>query len=905
MGDNHMMPTRSAPRILFVDAYDSFSNNIISLLETELGVSVTTIKIDAFIHDFPSFLGPFSAVVAGPGPGHPRNKEDVGLLDELWKLRDEDIVPILGICLGFQSLVYAFGGEIKPLPQPRHGISTTVRSCGTSIFHPCGTFNSVQYNSLHAYLGHVPFHSVDDNTRADRDLWSPTKICPELVPLAWDFSEGNGRHAEGSVHPVLMGVAHLRKPFHGIQFHPESICSSTGARTVIANWWREVMIWWSRKSPSALLARSRQTLESIHPAPRLLQKGQSGSEIKKPKHGFTTNMEGIQSLEKGMSVPYEIASTLPTPPLSPTEPRRVSTIVIEADQWSIASICEQLNLAETEIVVLDSEMHQRKEVGEYSIIGVVLPESLKLDYYIGTDQVLLRSRNDVSMIGLHPYGSSVYSYLQAFMDENHVTEGHPNVPFWGGLMGYINYEACLETIDIAPSSTSGFEGSNPDLSFVMIERSIAICHQANTIHIQSIKPKDNEWVARTAKLLQTSSANPPSRLSCFTSSITYPEKAAYQAAIRSCQESIGKGDAYELCLTTKAYITTDPPQSSPWALYLQLRKLNPAPFGAYIHFNHLDLLSSSPERFLRWSRPQVSQSNPGSEVIRCQFRPIKGTVKKQHGKQGISDVTLEEATEILATEKERAENLMIVDLIRHDLHGVVGSDMVRVPKLMVVEEYETVFQLVTVVEGELVLSNKKLESRPAKGCTNSDQCDGGLTNRQEWERDMQSPESHSGSRNSSEVESAPKSGIDILASSLPPGSMTGAPKRRACRILQTLESYKPRGVYSGVVGYLDVGGGGDFSVVIRSAVRWHRPAEEQQASQSPLSSTRATQSNHRRRHQGDKLDEAGWAQGGEVVSEWTVGAGGAITSLSTEDGEWEEMMTKLRSTLRVFDRGPA
>lgn len=899
------MPTRSAPRVLFIDAYDSFSNNIISLLETDLEVSVTTIKIDALIHDFPLFLKPFSAVVAGPGPGHPRNQKDVGLIDELWKLRDEDLIPVLGICLGFQSLVYAFGGEIKPLSEPRHGISTTIRSCGTSIFNTSETCDSVQYHSLSAYIGHLQSYS-GEGARIHRDLWIPTKMCPDLVPLAWDFSYDNQRYAEGSSHAILMGVAHLIKPFHGIQFHPESICSSTAARTVIVNWWKEVMIWWSHRALLAPSGGSTQTPKSIRAVPRISQEGQLSTLVKQPERWFTTNMEEMQSLEKGISIPYGIASTLPTPPLTPTEPRKVSTKVIEADQWSVASICERLNLAETDIVLLDSEMHQRKEVGECSVIGVVLPDSLHLEYYTGSDHVLLRGPNDVSMISLRPYGGSVYRYLQAFIDENQATEGHPDIPFWGGLIGYITYEACLETIDIAPSARSSYESRNPDLSFVMIERSIAISHEANTVHVQSIKSEDNEWVTRIAKLLESASnQNPPSRAPFFTSSIKYPDKAAYKAAIRSCQDFIRKGDAYELCLTSKAYITTDRPQSSPWTIYQQLRKLNPAPFGAYIHLGRLNLLSSSPERFLRWSRPQVSQSNPGSEVIRCQFRPIKGTVKKQRSKQGLPDITLKEATEILATDKERAENLMIVDLIRHDLHGVVGSGMVRVPKLMVVEEYETVFQLVTVVEGELWLQNMKSERTLTEKCTNREQCGWSPDNLQEWEHDKRSRKSHSDSPNSSKISRASGSGIDILASSLPPGSMTGAPKRRACRILQDLENHRPRGVYSGVVGYLDVGGGGDFSVVIRSAVRWDRPAEEQRANHSLKSSTRGNRSDYMARdHGGDLRNEASWTRRGEVEPEWTVSAGGAITSLSTEEGEWDEMMTKLRSTLRVFDPAP-
>lgn len=106
------------------------------------------------------------------------------------------------------------------------------------------------------------------------------------------------------------------------------------------------------------------------------------------------------------------------------------------------------------------------------------------------------------------------------------------------------------------------------------------------------------------------------------------------------------------------------------------------------------------------------------------------------------------------------------------------------------------------------------------------------------------------------------SGLPILAASLPPGSMTGAPKKRSCALLTEIEAQRPRGLYSGVLGYLDVGGGGDFNVVIRTAFRY----------------------------------------GGEE-GEWRVGAGGAVTVLSRAEAEWEEMLAKKESLLKVFGGG--
>jgi para-aminobenzoate synthetase len=217
----------------------------------------------------------------------------------------------------------------------------------------------------------------------------------------------------------------------------------------------------------------------------------------------------------------------------------------------------------------------------------------------------------------------------------------------------------------------------------------------------------------------------------------------------------------------------------------------------------------------------------------CQFRPIKGTVKKS------SIIGLAEATKILSSSKERAENLMIADLIRHDLHGIAGAGHVHVPKLMQIEEYATVFQLVSVIEGDL---------RP--------------TNRRRRYSDSERMRQN-------------LSGIDVLAASLPPGSMTGAPKKRSCEILLDIEEHRPRGIYSGVIGYLDVGGGGDFSVVIRTAYSWDSDSK-------PCAGP-------------------GGTEPGQMLQTWTVGAGGAITAQSDPEDEYREMLVKLNSVLGAFD----
>lgn len=188
---------------------------------------------------------------------------------------------------------------------------------------------------------------------------------------------------------------------------------------------------------------------------------------------------------------------------------------------------------------------------------------------------------------------------------------------------------------------------------------------------------------------------------------------------------------------------------------------------------------------------------------------MKGTVKKT------AEMTRRKAEAILATPKESAENLMIVDLIRHDLHSAMKTEAaVTVPELMVIEDFHTVYSMSSRINA--IISDSAPKER---------------------------------------VPTA----LETLSECLPPGSMTGAPKKRSCEILNSLES-RPRQVYSGVLGYLDFGGAAQFSVLIRSVF---------------------------------KSDE-------ENIDTWRIGAGGAVTILSTEQGEWEEMITKLESSMGIF-----
>jgi para-aminobenzoate synthetase len=872
------VPQRRA-KILFLDAYDSFSNNIIAQVEQCVDAEVIPISIDnpAFRHrvdsstilglnaeertlpEFAKFLQSFDAVIAGPGPGSADRDQDVGLIRELWKLQESEIIPVLGVCLGFQSLALAFGGNIQRLQEPRHGLVSEILHKEQSIFSGTGQLLATQYHSLQVDIGH-PIQTKR-TVSYPGELWAPTEQCPELEPLAWDFdNRTNGA--------VLMAVKHIQKPFWGVQFHPESICTNSESSRVIQNWWTSVQSWnrkrWynNKTRPQSLAAPSGDHVTNARNLPNLAK-----CLARQASEDFNSSMQSAER-EQAMELTKinNFISTIKHGDLKSFSGLSVDEVhctTIGSGRLTVADICDIFDIPRNEAIVLESGLQadllpSKVGTGRYSIIGLIIPgESIRIHYNLGTRRLILLGGNDrviFESVVLDPW-----IYLKAMMKilrPQQPPTGLTFAPFWGGLMGYASYEAGLDTIDVQPRTNS----SQPDICFAYITRSIVIDHQVKKIYVQSIRDSDDmTWVncarekiyqaaylkSQTSTPITTPMGKPnpfdtDAILNGYLSSCKHSvaSRTEYCQSVANCQEIIASGHSYELCFTSQNKIKARKPKicqrsqadsnEMSWKLYKRLTKQNPAPFSAYIRLGNVHVLSSSPERYISWDRNQSAQ---------C--RPIKGTVQKRPG------VTPADAHAILSSSKERAENLMIVDLVRHQLHGVYGSGNVHVSQLMEVEEYETLWQLVSVVDG--VPSSLQKARTP-----------------DEWE----DPVDYVSSKNSS-AEGVEFLGFDAFVESLPPGSMTGAPKKRSCEILQKAENHEPRGIYAGVLGYLDVGGGGDFSVVIRTAV---------------------------------KIDDEDPESKEDV---WHIGAGGAITAQSTPEGEYEEMRAKFMSTSRAFRLSPA
>ncbi len=301
------------------------------------------------------------------------------------------------------------------------------------------------------------------------------------------------------------------------------------------------------------------------------------------------------------------------------------------------------------------------------------------------------------------------------------------------------------------SQTLGVEdlgGSIPRA--LAVDRVLEVRHDTGELSLLALGSTDAlaPWVESVERALDEMSPLPDPLLDSVSEVAWRDSEERYLEMIQSAQNFIAQGDAYQLCVTTSLSLRA---HVDPVALHRVMRESNPTHHQALIRFGDVSLVSASPETFL-------SVSSEG-EVI---TRPIKGT--RPRGVTPEQDAAL--SAELLESDKERAENLMIVDLMRNDLSRVCETGSVQVPELLVVESYATVHQLVSTITGQI--------------------------------------------REGLDL-------LDVLAATFPAGSMTGAPKKRAVEILQELEG-QPRGLYSGTYGVWRADGSAEFAMTIRTAI---------------------------------------------------------------------------------------
>jgi len=400
--------------------------------------------------------------------------------------------------------------------------------------------------------------------------------------------------------------------------------------------------------------------------------------------------------------------------------------------------------------LLDSGMDPHK-LGRYSFIGsspfLILSSR-------GNQITTIRNGDKTTSTG-NPFDT-----LDHLLDTYRLTAPSPPVPFTGGAVGYLSYDLCHFIERLPATATDDLE--LPECYFGFYDLILAFDNLQNKTYVVSTgfpELNESERTARAEKRLgemkgkittapdPTTSAPPMATSSlieqvALKGGFTHQE---YVAAVEKARQYIIAGDIFEVNLSqrfeTELSIT-------PYELYRRLRQINPAPFACYLNFDEVTVVSASPERFLRTRGDWV------------ETRPIKGT--RPRGKTPEEDATL--ASQLKNSTKDRAENIMIVDLERNDLGRVCRYGTVNVTELAILEVFPTIFHLTSTVEGRL---------REGKNC------------------------------------------IDLLKATFPGGSITGAPKVRAMEIIDELEPTR-RSVYTGGIGYLSFNDDIDLNIAIRT-----------------------------------------------------------------------------------------
>eukprot|EP00250_Pteridium_aquilinum_P020139 c24719_g1_i1 orf=196-3204(-) len=580
---------------------------------------------------------------------------------------------------------------------------------------------------------------------------------------------------------VIMAVSHRKRPHFGVQFHPESVATLFGKK-ILENFRDITIVYWKEK-------------------------------------GLTRNAKD-EALVKGHTLAQKVSKDLAFCVDSRSVPLRlywgkVDGIASEAG-GSEGIFCGLFGEGTAKDTFwLDSSLQPGR--ARFSFMGGKGGRLWKrLTYSMsdkhGSGQGVLKIDNNKSVEEVHlekGFLEFLSSELESYTTPKVDSEGLP-FDFWGGYVGYLGYELKAE----CGARFNQHNSKLPDACYFFIDQFIAVDHSNNDVYAVVLYQEtpntqmDNlfddtkrnggnvpskgyknigsisgprlssatsseqlsaqAWVKETLKkvhelveggrdmsierryssLLATSSLGSINTDSHF---VIAKSRKQYMEDVEACLAYIRDGESYELCLTTQLQKRVN--SLDALGLYLTLRKMNPAPYAAWLHFGpeELCICCSSPERFLRLDQRGVIEA-----------KPIKGTIPR--GRSPAEDEALR--SKLQYSEKDQAENLMIVDLLRNDLGRVCKPGSVHVPSLMAVESYATVHTMVSTVRG------------------------------------IKRPDATS---------------IDCVRASFPGGSMTGAPKLRSMELLDSLEC-SPRGVYSGSIGFFSVNSSFDLNIVIRTLV---------------------------------------------------------------------------------------
>ncbi len=550
-----------------------------------------------------------------------------------------------------------------------------------------------------------------------------TRVPKELEVTAWT--------ADG----VVMAVADRHRPTFGIQFHPESIATELGPE-LIANF-RRLTSGGGRVAATG--GGKRATTAGT--APQAAPSGGGG----RAKTGGTAG--GSAASGDGARLPAPSDDARPAPAaLQATWTRLGRWIEPEA-------AFDALFAGSSSSFWLDGEAPFAGEPG-FTYMG---DAAGPLAEVVTHDAWSRRTRVE-SRAGRREEDGPFLDFLARELRDRTIATPAP-VPFGLGYVGYLGYELKAEC-----GGQRAHRAATPDAALIFADRLVAFDHNAGAVFIGELRrsgePADEAWSRTVAATLERIAAatiagcaaeaatrvgavdGPMPTVTPLTTDEQYLERIA------AAMDEIVAGESYEVCLTQQARVDGE---LDPLATWRVLRRSNPAAYAALFLIPEVSVIGSSPERFLKLTADGVAES-----------RPIKGTARRDP--DPAKDAELREA--LLASAKDQAENLMIVDLVRNDLARVSEVGSVEVTDLAAVETLPGAHQLVSTVTSRLA---------PGRGA------------------------------------------IDCVRSAFPPGSMTGAPKERTMEIIDRLEG-SARGVYSGALGWFGLDGAADLGVVIRTVV---------------------------------------------------------------------------------------
>jgi para-aminobenzoate synthetase component 1 len=329
-----------------------------------------------------------------------------------------------------------------------------------------------------------------------------------------------------------------------------------------------------------------------------------------------------------------------------------------------------------------------------------------------------------------------------------LSEPIPGIKFAGGALGYWGYDLARRLSDM-PSQAQDAEGL-PEMAIGIYDWALQLDHKQKTAQLISCNlfPQTAKIIPQIlSRLLGEHKPTVQESFRVNGGIVSNFTRSSYGAAFAAVQAYLHAGDCYQINLAQRFSARAS---GNAFAAYCKLRQLSPAPYSAFLNLPQVQILCASPECFL-----QVQQGH-------VETRPIKGT------RPSVADAQQNALLlqDLKSNPKDRAENLMIVDLLRNDLGKNCVSGSVRVPSLFQVESYATVHHLVSTVTGELA---------------------------------------------------AGRDAIALLRDCFPGGSVTGAPKQRAMQIIEQLEPQR-RGIYCGAIGYIGFDGNMDCNIVIRTLV---------------------------------------------------------------------------------------